>query len=104
MMAIRMANNAKVVTKNRLESFETYNNPKSIGGKTKHDPKSGCIKINTIGRKNAASTLIMVLREALNRVTLDLERIAAAKMRVPILAESEGWTEKILRLSQRRAP
>lgn len=93
-----------VVAKKRLESFDVYNKANSIGGKTKHDPKSGCKKINTIGIKNTIIILKMILSELLKLVILERVKIAEAKINVAILAGSEACTEKNFRLSQRCAP
>lgn len=95
-MPSKIAKIPKVVIKKRFESFETYNKANSMGGNTKHDPRSGCRKINTIGRKNTATTFAMVLTELRKLVILERARMAEAKMRVPILARSDGCMRKAL--------
>lgn len=103
-MLSKSAKIPKVVKKKRFESFETYNRANSMGGNTRHDPRSGCRKINTIGRKKAARTFAMVLMELRKFVILERARMAEAKMRVPILAKSEGWTRRIRQSIHRWQP
>lgn len=89
-MPKRIANKANILAKNRLDSLETYSNANNIGGNTSEDPKSGCKKINTIGKPNTKITLVRVWRESRKRPISERARIPAARISVPILAGSEG--------------
>ena len=68
----------------------TYKIENAIGGKTKVDTKSGCMKIKNIGQAKQNASFKMPLRESLISPISDLERILEPSIRVTILANSDG--------------
>ena len=68
------------------------------------DPRSGCRKINNIGIKNTPETLANTKSESLTVPILDLAKMLATIIKVPILAPSVGWTRVRPRSTQRLAP
>ena len=68
----------------------TYKIENAIGGNTNVDPKSGCMKIKNIGQAKQIANLKIPLNESLTSPISDLESILAPKIKVTILANSDG--------------
>ena len=69
----------------------TYKSENAMGGKTRVDPKSGCLKIKNIGQTKQIPSFKIPFRESFNVPISDLDSILAPRIRVTIFANSEGW-------------
>jgi hypothetical protein len=78
------------MAKNLKGIFDKNNRVHTMGGKTRVEPRSGCRKINKIGRAAAARTLKMGSMDSARVLILDLASMLAQRIKVPILAPSVG--------------
>ena len=76
--------------KKRFGMRAAYKIEKAIGGKTRVDPKSGCMKIKNIGQKKQKANFKIPLSDSRKSPISDRDRILAPKISVTIFANSEG--------------
>ena len=65
-----------------------------MGGNTKVDPKSGCLKIKNIGHAKQSPNFEIPFKESLKVPISDRDNILAPSINVTILANSEGCNLK----------